>query len=117
MVELAPSGAADLVVTLQPNAREMRYHGVVVDAAGAPAPGAQVSAGETIVDTDDEGRFVLDSHGSNGVTMKDERGVWRQQGIQAAKQIALKRGFAPAIVRLAEVNAEHEIVLRLGGSL
>ncbi len=114
LVELPGGGRDDLVVTLERDVDGVELFGLVQDFAGRPVPGASVSAGQQIVETDGEGRFALVwKLEGQGMFAKDEDDVWRAEG-DTSTLVAVKAGFLPARYELDEPDPRETIVLRLG---
>lgn len=97
----ASDEALELVLApARPGARTV--FGLVQEASGTPAPGAQVSLGGVTVASDAEGRFTLECE------------PWRDRGVLHA----VKPGALPGEVDLAEAlrgTREQPVVLTLGG--
>ncbi len=93
--------------------------GIVVDAQGAPVPGAHVAIGMRTVETDAEGRFAVDvQDGAERRATKDAHGIWHARD-DISRVLAAKPGHLPAeasLPTLAEMRASPPapIVLRLG---
>lgn len=113
-VALPECGERDMLITLTRRTSVVELTGIVLDPAGAPVPGASVSAGKEIVTTDAGGRFTLLWDGGNGNVVQDASGTWREEGAEQSSVIALKTGFAPAQESLRERELGAPFVLRLG---
>lgn len=116
-VPLPEGGDPALLVTLQRKQATVELGGIVLDPAGAPVPGASVSAGKEIVTTGADGRFTLLWDGGNGRSVQDESGTWHEEGAERAQVIALKAGYRPDQEALRERDLALPFVLQLGAPL
>jgi len=98
---LPPLSRGGLELVLAPLAASARtVRGLVLDASGAPAPGAAVSAGDEWVRAGSDGRFVLAL----------------APGEDNARLRALRPGSLPAEESLEALLPAREVVLRLGSA-
>src|SRR5262245_3250419 len=114
--DLPETNASDLVIRLERDSQGKTITGVVLDPAGRSVSGARVSAGDAIVESDEDGRFELTigpPHGTFG-PLDPEHARLREEEQREAHLVALKAGFAPARERLADLELAAPVVLRLG---
>ncbi|MEM7202709.1 MAG: sigma-70 family RNA polymerase sigma factor [Planctomycetota bacterium] len=108
----------DLQIVLQaPDQAERELHGIVVDAAGVPVPGAIVSMGIDVTHTDERGEFAFPLDAETSFNQS----VSRFLTVDEAVLIAVKAGHQPGRLVAEERDAEERPVwpappiVRLGG--
>lgn len=120
-LDLPETGGHDLVIVLTRTEGAIDVHGRVIDDAGDVVPRAGVSMGNSIVFTDDDGRFTLhwdprQASRFRGFWEQDE--PWTPADGEAAGPLqitAARPGYVPARRELELPDLYSPIVLRMGG--
>jgi RNA polymerase sigma-70 factor (ECF subfamily) len=116
-LELGGGSQLDMLVVLERVSDVVDVTGVVLDADGAPLPGARVSMGHTIERTDGDGEFTV--HWSRAEARDAAYHVQRDDGVWVRQEIplhiaAVKPGHLPVRLELEDVDLTDPLVLRMG---
>lgn len=116
-LELPAADDLGLALELAREGDELLLRGVVLEASGAPAVGAKISAGDAITTADGDGRFELRWSPSWRERAELEVGA---DGVAHLRRdpsliVAVQPGSLPARAALDAETAERELVLVLGG--